>query len=149
MNATRWPFDLAELKRGDSIAAAVVESAIGRSRSDDAYWLELLRVREMVVSHFLERGDDGVIVTTCDGGLQILTDEQAAGYVQKREHKARRDIAWSVAKGSLIDRAKLTNETRERLERWMRLASFRLQQLRKAPPPELNDEPKEIGGGDS
>jgi hypothetical protein len=134
---TRWPLDFAALRRGDVLSADAMEAATGRTRDSEDYWRHLLRIKQMVVDYFEEAGDAGVIVTTRDDGLQILTDEEAAIYVQDRARKARKDFAWSVLKGSLVDRNKLTNETRASLDRWLIVNSFRLQQLRKTPPPEL------------
>lgn len=138
--SNRWPFDIAALRRGDAVSAEVIESAVGMKRTDDDYHFEHLRIRDMVIDHFEERGDEGVIVTMRDGGLQILTDEEAAGYVQARARKAKKDFAWSVYKGSQIDRDKLLDETRERLDRWQHVQAFRLQQLRMPPPPALTNE---------
>lgn len=135
----RWPFDIAALRRGSVVSADVIESAVGFKRTESEYHFEHLRIRDMVVDHFEERGDEGVIVTMRDDGLQVLTDEEAAGYVQSRSRKAKKDFAWSVYKGSQIDRDKLTDATREKLDRWQHVQAFRLQQMRRMPPPELTN----------
>lgn len=135
----RWPFDLAALRRGDILTVDKCEAAFGIPRTHADYWRRLLNAKTMIVEFFEENGDEGVIVTSCDEGLQILTDEQAAIYVQHRAFKAKRDFAWSVLKGSLVDRSKLTDETRKSLDRWQQVNSFRLQQMRKRPPPELTE----------
>lgn len=133
----QWPFDLSALRRGDSVSVDRIEKALGVKRTNPDYWRKLLQVKQLVVDYFEEEGDAGVIVTTCDEGLQILTDEQAATYVQQRATKAKKDFAWSVVKGSLVDRTKISAETRESLDRWLLKESFRLQQMRKRMPPEL------------
>lgn len=138
--SNRWPFDIAALRRGDVVSADVIEAAVGLKRTDAEYHFEHLRIRDMVVERFEEMGDEGVIVTMRDGGLQVLTDEEAAGYVQARARKAKKDFAWSVYKGSQIDRDKLLDETREKLDRWQHVQAFRLQQLRRMPPPALTNE---------
>jgi hypothetical protein len=146
--------DFANLRRGDRIAASRVEVAVLLSRKHNAtcdedcegchYWRSLLRLRDKVVDAFLERGDVGVIVTTHDQGLQILTDEEAVHYVQARGGQAQRHFKWAVTKGRLIDRQKLSDASRESLDRWLHVASFRLQQMRKHAPPLLTDHPPDL-----
>lgn len=138
MEPTRYPLDFAALRRGSVLSVEAVEVAVGKKRDHPEFpWLHM-GLKDQVVQHFEEQGDLGVIVTMCDGGLQVLTDEECAGYCQRESRRTRRRYAWSITKASLIDRAKLQDATRESLDRFLMREAFRLQQMRKAPPPELS-----------
>jgi len=104
------------------------------SRTDPGYQWKLLRIRDAAIDHMKMRGEIGVVITTRDDGLQVLTHEEAARYLKKRFYQGVRGMSWSVGMASLVDRSCLTDDTRKAHDDFVIKASWRLQQMRKRPP---------------
>lgn len=137
MDAQRWPLDFEALKRGDYLTPEIVEGAVQCSRFDKNYRLEVLRLRAMIQDSFVSRGDLVTVVSERDG-LRILTHSEQADYAPEREARSVRQMMLAKAEGAAVDLKQLSDEQRQRHERWMLRASWRLQQALKPPPPELS-----------
>lgn len=136
MAAERFPLDFDALQRGIYLPPETVEKAVLKSRTDPDYWAAVLRLREEIRKHFQGRGDFVTVVCEKDG-LRILTHVEQADYAPGREQQAIRQIVVAQLEGRAVDVQQLGDEQRARHERWLHRNSFRLQQLRKRPPPEL------------
>ena len=130
---SRYPLNFDALKRGDSLSASECEKILAIGQSDDRYWKKLLRLKTEIEEHFEERGDLSIVATTRDNGIQILTEEEASPYLQKRDKEGRGIMKRAIAKGALIDRSKLLDATREQHDRWLIVATHRLQMMRTRP----------------
>ena len=137
MDAQRWPLDFEALKRGDYLTPEIVEAAVQCSRFDKNYRLEVLRLRTMIQDSFVARGDLVTVVSERDG-LRILTHSEQADYAPEREARSVRQMLLAKAEGAAVDLKQLGDEQRQRHERWLLRASWRLQQALKPPPPELS-----------
>lgn len=136
MDAQRFPLDFEQLKRGDYLNPELVEAAAQCSRFDKAFRLKVLRLREMIRAHFLAKGDLVTVVSERDG-LRILTHSEQADYAPEREERAISQMLLARAEGIAVDLQQLSDEQRQRHERWNQRIGWRTQQLMKPPPPEL------------
>jgi hypothetical protein len=135
----RYPLDFEALNRGDTIPAERIERIYGISRNHRDYWSKQLRLRDQIEDHFLSvRGDD-VSVKIESGDLVILGHRDQAHYTQQRARAAIRQYGKSFRKASAVDQSHLSDEERERHDRFVHVTGFRIQQLRKQPPPRLTD----------
>jgi len=138
MNGEPFPLDFNSLKRGDYLPAEAVEKATLTERRDPNYRIKSLMLRDSIREHFRTVCGDIVTVVSVRDGLRILTHQEQAEYAPQRESKAMRQIAVAQIEGRAVDLKQLSEEQRSRHERWMHRNSWRLQQLRKPPPPELS-----------
>lgn len=137
MTAELFPLDFDTLKRGDYLPAEVVEQAVLASRTDPDYRVRTLVLRDEIRRHFREHRADIVTVVSEKDGLRILTHREQADHAPRRERRAISQIMVAQVEGRAVDVAQLQDEQRERHERWLHRNSFRIQQLRKPPPPAL------------
>lgn len=136
MNAERWPLDFEALKRGDVVPVSHVERIAGVKRDDAAFAFHALKLAKDI-EHYFETCGDVVCVKSVRGSLHVLTHSRQAEYVQQRARHHVHGYATSYRKALGVDRALLTDEARKRLDRFLQTTAFRLQQMRKPPPPEL------------
>lgn len=132
----RFPLDFDSLKRGDYLPPEAVESAVLAKRLDPNYRIYALGLRDKIREHFASHGDIVTVVFERDG-LRILTHSEQADYAPQREGRAIRQIITAQCEGRAVDLAQLGDEQRTRHEGWLSRNSWRMQQLRKPPPPEL------------
>jgi len=135
--AEKWPLDFEALQRGDILSAEECEKAVLLDRGDPTYWTKLLGLRDDVVDYFRAARGDIVAVRILQDGLHILTHQEQAEYAPHLLRRHMRGVAKSVAIGAGVDLAVLSDESRQRHERFLHVSSFKLQQLRKRPPPRL------------
>lgn len=133
---SRFPLDFDKLQRGDFLTPEQVEAATLKPRTDPQFWAASLQLRSLILAHFRGRGDLVTIISEGDG-LRILTHSEQAEYAPMREERAVRQLVLSHAEGKAVDVAQLSDEQRQRHERWMLRNAFRVQQALKKPPPEL------------
>jgi len=134
--AARFPLDFDKLQRGDYLTPEQVEAATLKPRTDPQFWAAALQLRSMILAHFRARGDLVTVISEGDG-LRILTHAEQAEYAPQREERAVRQLVLSHAEGKAVDVAQLSDDQRQRHERWMLRNAFRVQQALKPPPPEI------------
>jgi hypothetical protein len=133
---SRFPLDFDKLQRGGFLTPEQVEAATLKQRTDPQFWAASLQLRSLILAHFRGRGDLVTVISEGDG-LRILTHSEQAEYAPMREERAVRQLVLSHAEGKAVDVAQLSDEQRQRHERWMLRNAFRVQQALKKPPPEL------------
>jgi len=136
MDPRPFPLDFNLLRRGDYLTPEQVEDATLTTRSSVDYRVAMLQLRDQILAHFLGLGDVVTVVTEKDG-LRILTHAEQAEYAPTREQRAVRQLLISHAEGKAVDVSQLTDEQRERHNRWLLRNAWRLQQAMKPRPPEL------------
>lgn len=138
MNGEPFPLNFDDLKRGDYLPPEDVEKATLTSRSDHkAFRIRALQLCKQIRGHFLRTLGDTVTVVFDGDGLRILTHQEQFEHAPKRADQALRQIALSQQEASAVDVRQLSDEQREQHDRFIRKNSWRLQQIRKPPPPEL------------
>ena len=139
MNADRYPLDFDAYNRGDVIPPDVVRQAIENEpgfREMD-YGLYQMRLGSMLSEHLSIKHGAKVTVRRCGEGLRVLTDaeqfDRVGQLLQEMGRKARLAVVTSVGiKSTMLD-----DDRRNKLDRLQQVASFRAQQIMKAPPPRL------------
>jgi hypothetical protein len=136
MDAQRFPLDFQALKRGDYLTPQQVEQATLTPRDHRNYRVEMRQLRDQIMAQFLTRGEVVTVITENDG-LRILTHAEQSEHAPTREQRAVRQMLIARAEGAAVDLQQLTDDQRQRHERWEQRSSWRLQQVLKQPPPEL------------
>lgn len=143
--AQRFPLDFDALRRGDYLPADVVEVAVSCSRSTVRYSIEVLRLCQMIRTAFMERGEGMVTVCRDGDGVRILTHEEQAEYAENRQARGIRNIFVAGIEARSVDPAQLRNdEQRKRLDRFLQVNAWRMQQLAKKAPPQFPPPAKEL-----
>lgn len=120
---TRYPFDVAHLRKGSTIPAEVIERAYGIARTDERYRVHAqLRARHYVDGWFLEGGVE--VVVRCKGpDLVVLTDEQAVVFTDDTFANLVERMRVTLRKQNGVDVAELRDVTARIHERALRLNS--------------------------
>lgn len=140
LDPTRWPLDFERLERGRVLSVEDVERATLTERNDErAFDLARLQLRGQIINYFRDFKHDCVTVVNDGLGLRILNHQEQAAYAPQRESKAIRQIRLAAAEGAAVDLKQLTDEQRDRHERWMAKNSWRMAQLSKRPNPQLGN----------
>jgi hypothetical protein len=106
VETTEHPIATNSLSKGDVIAAAYLERAIGAPRETDAYRLGLRRIIDYVTRRLRDRGEIVTIVER-KHSLVILTDAEASEYNAQRFNIELRGAARAHARNLGVDRSKL------------------------------------------
>lgn len=136
---SRWPLDFERLARGSFIPPEKVESATMKERTSPTYWCAVLRLRSQIQDWFREHRGDIVTVVSQGDGLKILTHEEQAVYSRRREMHGMRQILTAQVEGRSVDLDQLADDHRAKHEAWLSRNAFRIQQMRKRPPPRLTE----------
>jgi len=126
-SVTPYPFDVAQLSKGDWLPPERCERVIGVSRNDvKKYQLKLLGVKQALERQW-HRERDEVITTSIErDGIRICTDDGAVVTNEKRFEQSRRMMRHALVRSNGIDRSALSSdEMRSKHERSLtRLAAF-------------------------
>lgn len=144
MSAERFPLDFDALNRGDVIPAERIESIYNVTRREATYRLKMMHLAEQIESHFRVARAEELLVKHDGDTLKLLTHPEQAEESQRRAVAMVRGYGRALMKAVGVDLSKLDDAARNRHERHCHVAAFRLQQLRKAQPPELSNEPKQV-----
>lgn len=94
------------LNKGTFIPPEVMEKATGFQRDSDEYGLQCMRVRSMLEAHFEEKGAP-VTIKHEQGGLRILTDEEATEYNHQRFKQTMRGMFEANRRMSNVDESNM------------------------------------------
>lgn len=159
MNAERYPFDYDALQKGQIIPVEMLEDITGTKKGTAEFALKVLSQKQNLETELWLRGKLWTISGEgCDGGLKILTDEEASIYNAKRFEANVRGMHRSHSRLMGVDVSSLTAEQRGRHERELCNQAAKLMAIKKtkklimrrsAPekPPELPPPPKAEEGG--
>lgn len=78
-----YPFDTDHLRKGSVVSREVVAEAYGVKVDDRDYWKAHMRALAYVERRLRERGEPATVVTR-DGGIAVLTDDEASIYNASR-----------------------------------------------------------------
>jgi len=137
--ADRYPIDFDQLQRGDVIPAETVEAYSGLHRDDKRFNFELMSLAEDIRRHFRECHGLTVSVRQSGGDLCVLTNEQQAHYTRQQEILRMRRYLRTCAEGLAVDLAQLSEEQRDKHEKFQLRIGWQQQQMTKRPPPSLTE----------
>lgn len=117
LTAKIHPLDFSELKKGDTIAAEVLEEITGAKRDDKYFSLKILAIKEQIEKAREEMGQPVKVRSLNGDSLIILTDEQAAGHLNNRANGRWRGAAKDVKQLGQVDMRNLNETQRKDHER--------------------------------
>jgi hypothetical protein len=131
VEATEYPIETDGLRKGSRIAPEVLELAFGLMRGTDVYRLKLLRVRDYIARRLADRGEL-VTIISMEGGLAVLTDEEALAYNGRRFDVERRQSERCFVRLGQVDRSNLSEASQNQLDRDIAVIGRRVQADRQA-----------------
>lgn len=137
MTAQAYPLDFDALNRGDLIPAERIEGIFNITRYQEAFRFKSMHLAAQIEAHFLAVRADVLLVKHEGDDLRLLTHQQQAAEAQRRASAHISGFGRAIVKAAGVDVAQLTDEERERHDRFLHVSTFRLQQLRKRPPPQI------------
>lgn len=136
-DSSRWPLDFEALSRGDVVQPETIEQAYGVSRADGKFrWLSMALAGD-IEAYFRESRGDELLVKHDGDRLRLLTHPEQAREAQRRAALMVRGYGRALLKASGVDRTQLVDEERDKHDQFVRVTGWRVQQLRRQPPPEL------------
>jgi hypothetical protein len=128
-SAIRFPIDYESLNKGDVIAADRLERIVELPRTDAGYSLKVQMVKERIERE-MEAIGRPVVLAIDQGNLKVLTDSEAAIYVDQKFQEYRRRMFRQHVRGeSAIDVSKLSPDERQQHERAAYVRSKEIQAL--------------------
>lgn len=131
MNAEPWPFDVEALNKGDRIDVSRCEQIVGRGRLDPMYSLDLLKLAVKLAQSLRNLGNVWTVVQD-QGGLKILTDEEASLYQRKRHLAGLAKATGAHEMMQHVDASQLSDAAKREHELALRAQGIRLLALQNA-----------------
>ncbi len=116
MTTTVYPLETESLKKGDVIPATVIEQIVKVSADDRSYQFKALQLKEFITKSLAKRGEL-VTVVIRGASIVILTDAESGPYNSRMGRIGARRIRRSLARHSVVDLSKLTDEQRKEWDR--------------------------------
>lgn len=137
-HSEQYPFDLDSIQRGDVITLETLEEATSLERTEDAFRIRVLGIRDMIVDNMRARGLGEVkVLFRTKVGLVVCTPVE-------QHHSVRKGIANAIGQIARNHQQNVGNAYGElsvelQAERLQDIArdSWRLSMLRKRKPPEF------------
>jgi hypothetical protein len=105
------PFDCSKLNKGDTIPAAVIETATNSKRTDRNYRLKMLNLRDFIFKQLIVEKRPATVRISGDT-IKILSDSEASPYNDKHFAFGHQKAQRAFARNLFVDRSKLTEEER-------------------------------------
>lgn len=146
----KWPIDIGNLSKGDSISPEEIEKIAGSPQGTSGFAFAKLRLKNMIEAERFQSGAPLVVKHEANG-LRVLTDQEAAEYTDKKVHDSLRQAAQNYFRQTaMVDAECLTAQERSKHERATLVNSRLLQALqvervkiRREVRPELSEGPGE------
>lgn len=126
-----FPLDFDALRKGDVVSPETIEDIYGCPRSDRAYSMKLLILRDKIIKERRRRGSP-VTVRAEGDSLVILTDSESAEYNASECESAVRSIRSSHRRSMEVDVGNLTNAERDRHLRALQMQAMQIVAISKA-----------------